>query len=148
MIDETTCPVFYFKHLEGEPSNHNICPCCKTQFGYSDCTATHEELRQEWVAAGSPFWDTESPYYIKETQTKMKELEELGILTAEQIIALVEEGGVPGLSEIDDMVESLNGDTVTLYQEVYQPFVIDYMPTADYIATGGDDGTTITIKVY
>lgn len=44
-----TCPVCG-DDLDGPPENHNICERCDTQFGYTDCTRSHEELRREYLS--------------------------------------------------------------------------------------------------
>jgi hypothetical protein len=56
------CPVCAFAGLTephvdvtGSPT-YSICPCCGTQFGADDLEKPHEELRQEWVAAGAEWW--------------------------------------------------------------------------------------------
>ena len=47
--DEYGCPTF------------EICPCCGTEFGYSDATRSHEELRQDWLNKGAKWWDESEP---------------------------------------------------------------------------------------
>jgi hypothetical protein len=34
----------------------NICHGCGTEFGYDDSFLSHAELRERWMAAGSPRW--------------------------------------------------------------------------------------------
>lgn len=41
-----------FKYLVG---SYEICPCCYVEFGLDDFAVTHEELRAEWIANGSPW---------------------------------------------------------------------------------------------
>lgn len=38
------------------PCDYYICWCCGTEFGYDDCTRTHEQLRDEWMAGGCVWW--------------------------------------------------------------------------------------------
>lgn len=52
------CPVCGYKGLKRPPENHEICPCCGTQFGYSDVgpgpkEQYHTGLREYWVNHGS-----------------------------------------------------------------------------------------------
>jgi hypothetical protein len=51
------CPVCNYDKLI-EPPDHTweICPKCGTEFGYDDCVATHEELREEWLAKGGTWF--------------------------------------------------------------------------------------------
>jgi hypothetical protein len=48
-----TCPVCGFDGLDTPPASWTICPCCLTEFGSSDASWSHEELRQEWLASGA-----------------------------------------------------------------------------------------------
>ena len=50
-----TCPVCGFDRLNEPPTGWSICRCCLTEFGYSDASWTHLELRQDWIAAGAPW---------------------------------------------------------------------------------------------
>jgi len=47
-----TCPVCGYDGLEDPPTDYNICECCGAEFGYHDAGRSHEELRQQWIAAG------------------------------------------------------------------------------------------------
>jgi len=46
------CPVCGYNKLEDPPANHEICPCCGTQFGYHNTTKSYEDLRKNWVSNG------------------------------------------------------------------------------------------------
>ncbi len=46
------CPVCGYNELPEPPQDYNICPCCGTEFGYTDFTASHESLRDRWVQRG------------------------------------------------------------------------------------------------
>lgn len=52
------CPVCNYlfagwtKPREHVDYSYDICPCCFTEFGLDDFRRSHEELRQEWIAAG------------------------------------------------------------------------------------------------
>jgi len=50
------CPVCGYDELQEPPEDHAVCPSCGTQFGYDDAQTSHAELRQDWVAAGCPWW--------------------------------------------------------------------------------------------
>jgi hypothetical protein len=50
------CPVCGFGRLPRPLEDFDICPCCGTEFGYDDCTISHEELRRRWIKAGANWW--------------------------------------------------------------------------------------------
>jgi hypothetical protein len=61
-MNEHTCLVCgYSDDLDFVPCNYKICGCCGTEFGYDDLALSHEELRQEWIDAGCPWFDEEEP---------------------------------------------------------------------------------------
>ncbi len=47
------CPVCGYDKLQHPPEDYAICPCCRTEFGVSDASWTHDELRQDWIARGA-----------------------------------------------------------------------------------------------
>lgn len=49
MSNTYTCPVCGYNQLEDPPVNHEICPQCRTHFGYHDSTLSHATLRQRWM---------------------------------------------------------------------------------------------------
>ena len=55
------CPVCGYNRLRLPPADHTICPSCGTQFGYDDCTLSHEELRREWLLSGPRWWSRGTP---------------------------------------------------------------------------------------
>lgn len=57
------CPVCGYNDASAPPYAdgqddwyQEICPSCGTQFGYDDCTSTHQELRQRWLDGGARWW--------------------------------------------------------------------------------------------
>jgi hypothetical protein len=56
-----TCPVCGYDKLTRAPRDYMICPCCGTEFGYDDFAMSHEELRQEWLRAGAPWFSDSTP---------------------------------------------------------------------------------------
>ena len=50
---------------EGDFASYEICPCCGTQFGYTDSVPAdqreglHNQLRADWISAGCP-WHSRS----------------------------------------------------------------------------------------
>jgi hypothetical protein len=54
-MDYYTCPVCGYDHLEDPPRDWEICPCCRTQFEYSDRNRSYAELRAAWIATGAPW---------------------------------------------------------------------------------------------
>lgn len=51
------CPVCGFNELNEPPRDWIICPCCLTEFDYSNASWTYAELRQDWIEAGAQ-WGT------------------------------------------------------------------------------------------
>jgi len=55
------CPVCGFAELEQSPydelgcATFVICPSCGAEFGYSDATTSHEELRKRRIKRGLPW---------------------------------------------------------------------------------------------
>jgi hypothetical protein len=54
------CPVCGFR-LMYPATDHRICPCCGTEFGYDDAGRSHEELREVWVENGARWWSPVDP---------------------------------------------------------------------------------------
>jgi hypothetical protein len=52
------CPVCGYDGLEEAPYDQHglasfvICPCCGTEFGYTDAVASHAALRRRWIELG------------------------------------------------------------------------------------------------
>ena len=59
------CPVCGYPDLEEAAyspqglASFEICPCCRTEFGYQDFARTHAELRIDWLARGAK-WESKS----------------------------------------------------------------------------------------
>lgn len=58
------CPVCGYRELEEPPERFSICPSCGTEFGYDDFVFDPRdrvrklsELRNQWLAAGAPWFD-------------------------------------------------------------------------------------------
>src|SRR5436309_5252509 len=47
-----TCPICGYDELRRPPDDYLICPCCGTEFGYTDANRTRAELREAWVRGG------------------------------------------------------------------------------------------------
>lgn len=61
-----TCPVCGYDQLPAPPADYEICPSCGTEFGYTDFARSHDELRQQWLATGAPWfatWMTAPPHW-------------------------------------------------------------------------------------
>lgn len=56
-----TCPVCYYTKMREAPADYNICECCGTEFGNDDEFTSHDELREEWAAAGAPWFFRNPP---------------------------------------------------------------------------------------
>lgn len=50
------CPVCAYAGMQRPPADYAICPCCGTEFGYEDVNRSHDELRQDWINAGVPWF--------------------------------------------------------------------------------------------
>lgn len=48
-----TCTVCGYNKLNRPPVDWLICPCCRTQFGYSDVGRDLQTLRAEWIHNGA-----------------------------------------------------------------------------------------------
>lgn len=55
------CPICDYDKLEFPPRNHEICPCCGTEFGFDDFDKSNSQLREEWIRGGSLWWSTAVP---------------------------------------------------------------------------------------
>ena len=81
------CPVCGYDGLPRPAYNHSgrasfgICECCGTQFGYDDARRSHESLRREWIAKGTPWsgpakpkpgWDPEQQLRSVENQPDLQ----------------------------------------------------------------------------
>jgi len=44
------------------PRDYNICPCCGIEYGLEDAFETYDELRDEWLLAGGPWFSEAKPY--------------------------------------------------------------------------------------
>jgi hypothetical protein len=60
-MENETCPVCGYDRLDAPPRDWEICPCCRTQFGYSDRGRSYAELRTHWIAAGAPWGSRYTP---------------------------------------------------------------------------------------
>ena len=47
------CPVCGYRSLPRRAQDDLICPSCGTQFGYTDCSLSHRDLRNEWIGRGA-----------------------------------------------------------------------------------------------
>jgi hypothetical protein len=48
-----TCPVCGFDQLPHPPRDYMICPSCGTEFGYTDFSTSHDDLREQWILKGA-----------------------------------------------------------------------------------------------
>ena len=53
-----TCPVCGFDKMPFPPTDHNICSCCGTEFGYHDRVRTPQSLRKAWIENGHRWFST------------------------------------------------------------------------------------------
>lgn len=59
--DQGPCPICnrVIEFYAGKPIEFEICNGCGVQFGYDDCSVSWAELKEAYIAAGSPFWPRE-----------------------------------------------------------------------------------------
>ena len=50
------CPICNFDELDHPPADWHICPSCGTEFEHDDINTAYEQLRQEWIDAGAPWF--------------------------------------------------------------------------------------------
>jgi hypothetical protein len=56
------CPVCGYDKLRRPFEDEDIiCPSCGTEFGYTDATRSHAELRQRWLDAGAHWYSRVTP---------------------------------------------------------------------------------------
>jgi hypothetical protein len=55
------CPVCGYREMPDPPEDYNICPCCGTEFGYTDAGVTLEELRAKWLSHDAPWFSALIP---------------------------------------------------------------------------------------
>lgn len=55
------CPVCLYPNLPFAPKDHNICPCCGTEFGYDDVSRKWEDLREQWISSGAKWFSDSTP---------------------------------------------------------------------------------------
>lgn len=61
MASDRPCTVCGFAEAGFWPGDYNICACCGTEFGASDCVLSVVELRLRWVSHGCPWFDQDEP---------------------------------------------------------------------------------------
>jgi len=55
------CPVCFYDDLPYPPADYHICLCCGTEFGNDDKDVSHAQLREMWVASGTPWFFRNPP---------------------------------------------------------------------------------------
>ena len=60
MAETFFCPVCGYNEMPEPPFDHNICPCCGTEFGTDDLDQAWSELRARWIVRGCRWF---SKYY-------------------------------------------------------------------------------------
>lgn len=58
-MNDHTCPVCGYDHLEYGTDTGDLCPSCGTMFGVDDDAVDgkpHAELRADWIAGGMKWW--------------------------------------------------------------------------------------------
>ena len=55
MVTKYPCPVCNY-WMDDPPLDWHHCPCCGTEFEYSDAGTPYSELRAAWIASGMQWW--------------------------------------------------------------------------------------------
>ncbi len=56
------CLVCAYAQMPLPPNDYNICPCCGIEYGLDDAFESYEDLRDEWLLAGGPWFSDADPY--------------------------------------------------------------------------------------
>jgi hypothetical protein len=59
-VNRYKCPVCRYPNMVDPPEDHEICPCCGTEFGYDDYDKSFADLRTAWVLRGAPWFSRET----------------------------------------------------------------------------------------
>ncbi len=83
-----SCPICGYAEMPDPPGNHNICPCCGTEFGYQDSARSHQGIRHAWLLAGArwfsevteqpPNWNPYTQLALASLESESPELAEVG----------------------------------------------------------------------
>lgn len=73
------CLVCAYDQMPHPPSGYNICPCCGVEYGLDDAFDSHEQLRDEWLAAGAPWFSQVVPYDRPANWDAWEQLEYAGL---------------------------------------------------------------------
>jgi hypothetical protein len=56
------CKVCGYDQMPHAPRDYSICPCCGVEYGVDDAFESYEELRDEWLAVGAPWFSNVLSY--------------------------------------------------------------------------------------
>jgi hypothetical protein len=56
------CKMCAYDEMPAPPERHNICPCCGIEYGVDDSFASYDELRNDWLRNGAPWFSKVEPY--------------------------------------------------------------------------------------
>jgi hypothetical protein len=56
------CRVCAYDEMPHPPRDYNICPCCGVEYGLDDTFETYEELRDNWLRSGAPWFSRHKPF--------------------------------------------------------------------------------------
>ena len=59
-MNKYNCPVCGYTELTDPPSNHEICPCCGTEFGLDDLERGIPQLTFDWIKNNCPWFSDET----------------------------------------------------------------------------------------
>ena len=56
------CKMCGYNQMPFPPNRHNICPCCGIEYGVDDAVESFENLRNDWLRNGAPWFSTLDPF--------------------------------------------------------------------------------------
>lgn len=56
------CKVCGYDQMPHAPRDYNICPSCGVEYGVDDAFDSYEEIRDQWLLVGGPWFSDVAPY--------------------------------------------------------------------------------------
>src|SRR5438477_9835598 len=76
------CKMCGYDQMPDPPNRHNICPCCGIEYGVDDAFESYEELRNDWLRAGAPWFSQLEPYVVPAGWNAWDQLDRAGYVYA------------------------------------------------------------------
>ena len=107
-----TCPVCGYDQLIYPPKDYMICPCCLTEFGYDDFTASHAQLRAKWIAEGAVWKSKHTP--APNNRSPLRQLLDAGILLTDEQKRIIARAYPEKISMSDLIISKSPGDSESI----------------------------------